>query len=156
MKISELIRKELILPEIRASRKEDVIRELSEYLARQDEGVSGAEVTKVLLEREKLGSTALGDGIAVPHGKLETVQKLVGCLGRSRRGIDFGAEDGKPTHFLFVIVAPPDCAGDHLKALARISRLFKDPDIRGRLMAAETAADLHAVFEEADAAAQQR
>lgn len=150
MKIGEMIREDLILPEVRSSRKDEVIRELAGFLASNDDRVTAADVTRVLLEREKQGSTALGEGIAVPHGKLGSVDELIACLGRSRRGVDFGAADGKPTHFFFVIVAPPSSAGDHLKALARISRVFRDDSLRDRLMDAETAEEMQNVIGEAE------
>lgn len=146
MKISELIREDLILPEIRASRKEDVIRELAAHLASASTLFTEEQIARVLTEREKLGTTALGEGIAVPHAKIESLDRMTGCFARSRKGIDFGAEDRHPTHFFFVILAPPDCAGDHLKTLARISRLFKDRAIRDRLMAATSAAELYDVI----------
>lgn len=152
MKIVDFIREESILPEIRAAKKQDVIRELADHLAEHNEGVNQEDVVRVLLERERLGSTAISEDIAVPHGKLDAVGKLVASFARSRKGIHFGAEDGRPTHFFFVLVAPTRSAGDHLKALARISRLFRNPDFRSRLMAADTAADIYRIIKEEDTA----
>lgn len=153
MKIADFIREELILPEIRSTKKADVIRELASHLAAHETDVGTDELIRVLNERERLGSTAIGEAIAIPHGKLDAVHRLVGCFGRSRKGIDFASEDGQPTHFFFVLVAPSNSTGEHLKALARISRLFKNPDVRGRLMAAATAHELYGVIEQEDAAA---
>lgn len=153
MKITDFIREELILPEIRSTKKADVIRELASHLAAQEQGVGRDELATVLVEREQLGSTALGEGIAIPHGKLASLNRLVGCFGRSRRGVDFASEDGEATHFFFVLAAPATSTGEHLKALARISRLFKTDDVRKRLMSASTAAELYRIIEEADAAA---
>jgi PTS system nitrogen regulatory IIA component len=105
---------------------------------------------RVLIERERLASTAIGEGVAIPHGKLP-VPKLVGCVGISRRGVDFESMDGRPTHIFFVLVAPENSTGIHLKALARISRLFKDPDFRSRLLQARDAADMFRVLADEDA-----
>ena len=89
---------------------------------------------KVLEERELLASTAIGDGIAIPHGKLDSVGRLVGALGRAVAGIEFDSIDGKPTHLVFMLVAPASSTGIHLKALARLSRLFRDAGFRKRLL----------------------
>jgi PTS system nitrogen regulatory IIA component len=89
--------------------------------------------------------------VAIPHGKLDAVGKLVACVGRSRTGVDFDSIDGQPTHIFFVLVAPENSTGIHLKALARISRLFKDPEFRARLLAAPDAAGMFKVIAEEDA-----
>lgn len=149
MKIVDFIREELILPDLRSRRKVDVIRELASRLAAV-EGVDAVAVERVLLEREKLGSTALAEGIAIPHAKLDSVEDLIGCVGRSRRGVDFGSEDGAPTHLFFVLIAPQGSTGDHLKALARISRLFKDPGFRDRVMSAESASEVFDIINRHD------
>lgn len=151
MQITDFLREELVLPEIRGGRKAEVIRELASHLAGV-EGVPQKVLERVLLEREQLGSTALGESIAIPHAKLDSAKRLAGCLGRSRKGIDFDSVDGKRTHFFFVLLAPQNSVGDHLKALARISRLFKNAAFRERLMAAETAHDMYTIIREADAA----
>jgi PTS system nitrogen regulatory IIA component len=101
--------------------------------------VEAEGLRRVLEERELLASTAIGDGIAIPHGKLETIGQLWGVLARSRPGIEFESIDGKPTHLIFMLVAPVSSTGVHLKALARLSRLFRDADFRQRLLAAPTA-----------------
>jgi nitrogen PTS system EIIA component len=151
VKIIDFIREELILPDIRATKKAAVIRELAAHLGRI-ECMDANAIERVLEAREQLGSTAVGEGIAIPHGKMETADRLIGCLGRSRKGVDFGSEDGKPTHFFFALVAPEGSTGDHLKALARISRLFRDPSIRARLTEAETAAGIYAILEQEERA----
>lgn len=151
MKLTDFIRKELVLPNLTARRKKDVIRELAEQIATQ-ENVDAAAVEQTLLEREKLGSTAVEHGIAIPHGKLDAVPRLIGCVARSRKGVDFESEDGAPSHLIFVLLAPRASTGDHLKALARISRLLKGPSTRSRLMAAESAEEMYAILAEEDAA----
>jgi PTS system nitrogen regulatory IIA component len=151
MRIEEFITEALILPEIRATRAADVITELGALLAQGHPGVSEADIIRVLLARERVGSTALGEGLAVPHAKLRSLDHLIACFGRSRRGVEFGAADRKPTRFFFALVAPESSAGDYLKALARISRLFRNPELSGRLMAARGAHDIFRVLTEADA-----
>jgi nitrogen PTS system EIIA component len=151
MKIVDFIREDLILPDLKSKAKLDLLAELADHLAKQHEGVSRDALLKVLVDRERLASTAIGEGVAIPHGKLDAVGKLVACVGRARDGIDFDSMDGRPTHLFFVLVAPENSTGVHLKALARISRLFKDPEFRTRLMAAETAHDMYNVIADEDA-----
>src|SRR5690606_10900224 len=107
--------------------------------------------TRVLAEREELASTAIGDGVAIPHGKLAQVGEIVACLGRSRAGIDFGSMDGQPTHLFFVMVAPENSTGAHLKALARISRVFKDAQFRRHLLDAPDAEAMYQIIQQEDA-----
>ena len=105
----------------------------------------------MLEEREQLASTAIGDGIAIPHGKLDSVGHLVGALGRAVDGIEFESIDGKPTNLVFMLVAPASSTGVHLKALARLSRLFRDADFRKRLLDAPSAEAMYQVIVEEDA-----
>ena len=151
MKIVEFIREDLVLPELRHTAKLDVIEELADHLARHHEGLDKASLVKVLIEREKLASTAIGEGVAIPHGKLDAVGKLIACVGRARNGVDFDSIDGQPTFIFFVLVAPENSTGIHLKALARISRLFKDPEFRTRLMAADGTKEMFRVIADEDA-----
>jgi PTS system nitrogen regulatory IIA component len=151
VKIVEFIREDLILPELKNTAKQAILEELAEHLAAHHPGVDRAALVKVLVDREKLASTAIGEGVAIPHGKLDAVGRLVACVGRSRAGVDFDSIDGQPTHIFFVLVAPENSTGIHLKALARISRLFKDPEFRARLLAAPDAATMFKVIAEEDA-----
>jgi PTS system nitrogen regulatory IIA component len=151
MKITDFVRPELIIPELQGQTKPQVIAELARQLARTQAGVDADALTRVLMEREELASTAIGEDIAIPHGKLDSVSRLIGCLGRSTRGIDFDSLDRRPTHLFFVLIAPESSTGMHLKALARISRLFKDADFRARLMRAGSAGELFRTLEEEDA-----
>jgi PTS system nitrogen regulatory IIA component len=151
MRIVDFIREDLILPELRSKQKLDVLSELAKHLSVHHQGVNADDLVKVLVERERLASTAIGEGVAIPHGKLDAVGKLVACVGRARDGVDFDSMDGRPTHLFFVLVAPENSTGVHLKALARISRLFKDPEFRTRLMAAETSKEMYDVIAEEDA-----
>jgi PTS system nitrogen regulatory IIA component len=136
MRIMDFLNENYITLNLKAKNKREVLEELVDLLVKGGELDNKEEMVKVLWEREKLGSTGIGEGIAIPHGKTKTVKKLVAALGRSINGIDFDTLDGKPAHLFFLLVAPYDSAGPHLKALARISRLFKDEDFREKLMKA--------------------
>src|SRR4029453_15427940 len=102
----------------------------------QQGGIDAGRLVEVLWERERLGSTAIGDGIAIPHGKLPGLKGVIGPFGRAVAGVDFDSLDGSPTHLFFLLVAPEDSVGQHLKALARVSRLLKDRAFRDKLIAA--------------------
>jgi PTS system nitrogen regulatory IIA component len=154
MKIVDFVGPELIVPQLQAHEKSAVIRELADHLAAHVSGpqkIDREVLAKVLLERERLASTAIGEGVAIPHGKLDAVGKLVACVGRAPEGVDFDSMDGRPTHLFFVLVAPENSTGVHLKALARISRLFKDPEFRTRLMQAKDAQEIFRVIADEDA-----
>ncbi len=151
MRIVDFIREDLIVSKLGSRQKQDVLVELAGHLAEHFNGVRHEDLIRVLMEREKLASTAIGEGIAIPHGKLDSVGKLVACVGRSLEGVEFDSMDGRPTHIFFVLVAPENSTGAHLKALARISRLFKDTEFRARLMAAENAQEMFRVIAEEDA-----
>ena len=144
MKIADILSEDVVLPALAGRNKEDVIQELAGIVARSHPDIDRTRLVHALEERERLNSTALGEGVAIPHGKLGGVSQVLAAFGRSPSGVDFSSLDGKPTHLFFLLVAPEDSAGAHLKALARISRLLKSPDFRSRLM---RAADAHELFE---------
>jgi PTS system nitrogen regulatory IIA component len=150
MKLAEFVREDLVLAEITATSKDAVIDEIAALVAAQTPPLEAASVARVLKDREKLASTAIGDGVAIPHGKLASAMALVACVARSTQGVDFDSMDGRPTHLFFVLVAPENSTGVHLKALARISRLFKDADFRARLLAAPGPADMYRTLVEED------
>lgn len=139
MKISEFLNSKAAKADLQSLSKEDVISELLDILIETGsiEKKNKKKILEILLAREALGSTAIGQGIAIPHGKSDSVKKLVGCIGVSKQGVAFDALDGEPVHIFFLLVAPVDSAGPHLKALARISRLLKDKYIRDSLRSAE-------------------
>jgi PTS system nitrogen regulatory IIA component len=149
MKILDVLDKRLIVPEIASKTKEGVLRELVHVLA-QVEKVSEDRMIEILLERESLGSTGIGEGVAIPHGKSKEVKKILASFGRSLPGMDFQSLDGKPTHLFFLLIAPEDSAGMHLKALAQISRLMKDQTFRKRLMDAHSAEEIYSLFSEGE------
>ena len=135
MQIMSFLDEQAISCEMKARTKEDVIRELVTLLVKSGtiKEKDVARLIQVLLEREALGSTGIGQGVAIPHGKSNIVSKLVSAFSVSREGVAFDALDGEPVHLFFLLIAPEDSAGPHLKALARISRLLKDKHLRDRL-----------------------
>src|SRR5216684_7481689 len=149
MKIAEFLREDLILPDLQATDKAGVLRELCTPLARAH-GLDPGRLTETLLEREKLGSTGIGEGVAIPHGKLPGIPGLIAAFARSKAGVDFASIDGKPTYLFFVLFAPDNSAGLHLKALARISRLFKQPQFRQSILQAPDAAAIFRIISEED------
>ncbi|MEO8215310.1 MAG: PTS sugar transporter subunit IIA [Myxococcales bacterium] len=151
MKVTDFLGPDMVIADLVADTKSGVLAELSRHLAARVDSVNPLVLGKVLEERELLASTAIGDGIAIPHGKLDAVGCLVGVLGRARAGIEFESIDGKPTHLVFMLVAPASSTGVHLKALARLSRLFRDADFRERLLAAPDAAAMYQVIVDEDA-----
>jgi nitrogen PTS system EIIA component len=149
VRIAEFLSQEAVIPELRAQDKEGILRELSAALVRAHPSLKQERLVEVLREREKLGSTGIGEGVAIPHGKLPGLQQLLAAFGVSRAGADFEAIDGKPTHLFFALLAPENSAGVHLKALARISRLFKSARFRAAILEAGSAeAILHLVSQE--------
>lgn len=151
MKISEILNKDLLIPNLRAKNKKGVLEELASVLVDQGKLRDLDRVVEVLLEREKLGSTGIGDGIAIPHGKIKDLEGVVASFGRSLEGVDFESIDQKPAHLFFLLMAPENSAGMHLKALARISRLLKDPNFRKRLMEAKDREELFQIISDEDA-----
>lgn len=135
MKIMDFLVPKAVSSNLTSTNKKEVIEELMGLLINAGvvEKKHKNKVLEVLMAREALGSTAIGQGIAIPHGKCDCVKKLVGCLGVNKPGIDFDSLDGEPAYIFFLLVAPVDSAGPHLKALAKISRLLKDKYIRESL-----------------------
>ncbi|MDO8693720.1 MAG: PTS sugar transporter subunit IIA [Sheuella sp.] len=135
MKILEFLHEQAVACELKAQSKDGIIRELVELLVRagavKDKDVD--TIIDILKNREALGSTGIGQGVAIPHGKTNAVAQLVGAFGVSRAGVDFASLDGTPAHLFFLLIAPEDSAGPHLKALARISRLLKERHLRDHL-----------------------
>lgn len=151
MKIVDLIARDMIVPALAGTDKRAILEELAAHVARHQPRIDRAALTRVLVDREALASTAIGEGVAIPHGKLPAVTEIVACLGRVQAGVDFDAMDKQPTYLFFVLVAPESSTGAHLKALARISRVFKDSQFRRRLLDAVDADAMYAVITEEDA-----
>lgn len=150
MKVLDFLDSQAVQLELKSQTKQDVIAELCQLLKEKDKIQDAATVLNSLMEREKLGSTGIGQGIAIPHGKSTAVDKVVAALGISRKGIDFESLDGEPVHLVFMLVAPPDSAGAHLKALARISRLLKDKFFRQALREAKSIDEIKKIIQEED------
>lgn len=151
MRIDDFLAEDMVVPALEGRKKDDVIEELAEVVSRHHPEIDHWKLVGALQDRERLNSTALGEGVAIPHGRLSGVKRVVAAFGRSPQGVDFNSLDGKPTHLFFLLVAPEDSAGAHLKALARISRLLKDDAFRARLMQAEDGASLYRIMREEDA-----
>jgi len=135
MQIMDFLSKKAILIDINSTKKEDVIKEMVDLLVESGdiERRNRNKLIDALMSREALGSTAIGQGIAIPHAKCDCVDKLIASFGLSKKGVDFDSLDGELAYIFFLLVAPQDSAGPHLKALARISRLLKDKYFRDSL-----------------------
>lgn len=150
MKILDILAVDSIVPELQGKTKHQVLEELIDAVKQNKPQVNSERLMKVLLERERLGSTGIGDGIAIPHGKLKEIDDLVLSFGRSTQGIDFESMDGKPVHLFFLLVAPESCAGIHLRALARIARLLKNGVVRKRLGKVDNREDIVSIIQQED------
>jgi PTS system nitrogen regulatory IIA component len=150
MKIIELLDPKCILPDLQATNKRGVLEELAAALVNGHTEVNLQAVVEVLLERERLGSTGIGDNIAIPHGKLPQLSQMLLGFGRSLKGVDFDSMDGKPSHLFFLLLAPANSAGLHLKALAKISRMLMSQTFRDSLMASGGPEDILRLIEEKD------
>ncbi len=148
MKLNDILVREACIVDMKARTKKEALRELSEVLAGSVKGLDAAGLLDMLLEREKLGTTAMGDGIAIPHARIEALDRLLASFGRSRQGVGFDSVDGKPTHLFFLLVAPGREGSAHLLTLARLSRLLSSPEFRSKLLDVESSDDLFRVLEE--------
>lgn len=150
MKIIDFLGSDSIIPDLASRDKNSAIEEMANLLAACNRELDKRQVLAVLLERESISTTAIGEGVAIPHGKLPKVERVLGVFARSREGIDFASLDGEPTHLFFALIAPQNAAADHLKALARISRLLKDEHFRRRLLTAKDSQELYTLIAEED------
>jgi nitrogen PTS system EIIA component len=151
MKISEMLDRRAVVPDLQGQTKPELLRELCHPLAVIHAGLSEDRLVQTLLDRERLGSTGLAEGVAIPHGKLKGLPRLIGSFGRCVSGVDFQALDKNPTQLFFVIFAPEAAGGDHLRALARVSRLFRSAQFRDRVLEAPDAAAIYDLIEGEDA-----
>lgn len=152
MKITDFLREKAITVNLAAADKEGVIRELVHLLVKAGEikPVEEEKLSPILLAREALGSTGIGQGVGIPHGKSSCVKELIAAFGLSKRGVNFDSLDGEPAHIFFLLVAPEDSAGPHLKALARISRLLKDRFFRESLKEAKDEKQILRIIQQED------
>lgn len=150
MKITDFLSVQTVIPALAQQEKNAVLEELAGWLAANHPNLDAKRVLSVLMERERISTTAIGEGVAIPHGKLPGLERIFGVFARSSEGVDFNSLDGGPTHLFFVLIAPEGAAADHLKALARISRLLKDEAFRRRLMAAKSNQELFTLIADED------
>jgi nitrogen PTS system EIIA component len=147
MTLLDILSPESTIVDLKGETKEEIIAELVNSLHLGDAINDKDKVLQAVLEREKIMSTGIGDGIAIPHGKSDAVVKLVAALGTQKRGVDFEALDGEPAYVFFLLVSPANVSGPHIKALARISRLLKNDDFKKRLIAASSSEEIISVIQ---------
>ncbi|HME72447.1 MAG TPA: PTS sugar transporter subunit IIA [Myxococcota bacterium] len=151
MKIMDILVRDAVILDLSSHAKRDVLAEMAHRLAAAEPGLDEQRLLEVLLERESLQSTGIGEGVAIPHGKLPGLKRLIASFARSRAGVDFESIDGLRTQLFFLLVVPEHSGGQHLKALARISRFFRDAAFRKGLLEAERIEDVFRSIEEEDA-----
>ena len=143
MKLSDLLNQNHVIPDLKAKDKKGVLEELVDVIVSSDPTLDKNSLVKVLLERERLGSTGIGDGVAIPHGKFQGLKHPIISFGRSRKGLDFDAMDGEAVFLFFLLVAPEDSASIHLKALAKIAKIIKGRSFRSVLMQVPTREEIY-------------
>jgi PTS system nitrogen regulatory IIA component len=148
MKISEILHRSAIIADLKSNDKKGVLEELAAAVSNAE--TDSQDILKVLLEREQLGSTGIGGGIGIPHGKLNSIHSIVVGFGLSRGGVDFDSLDNKPVHIFFLLITPENSTGSHLKVLAQISRLLKQSDFKDRLMKAESVDNIVQIIHDVD------
>jgi len=145
MPLTDLVVPQAVVPALRVNSKKQALQELAARAAAMS-GRSDREIFEVLMQRERLGSTGIGSGIAIPHGKLAKLDRLFGVFARLERPVDFEALDGQPVDLMFLLLAPEAAGADHLKALARVARLLRDPEVARKLRESRDAEALYAVL----------
>ena len=145
MLLTDLVAPNAIIPALKVNNKKQILQELAAKAAELC-GQSERTILEILQQREKLGSTGVGNGIAIPHGKLPKLNKLFGLFARLERAVDFEALDGQPVDLVFLLLAPEAAGADHLKALARVARLLRDPEVARKLRESRDAEALYAVL----------
>ena len=150
MKITDYLTENDVLTQLTATTREGVIREMVDHLKASGKIEDAEALVQILLDREMLGSTGIGHGVAIPHGRLGGLNEILLVFGRSVEGVDFDAHDGNPVSLFFLLVAPEDSAGLHLKTLARISRVVKNPECRNALMGTDDQSTLYSTIDEED------
>jgi PTS system nitrogen regulatory IIA component len=150
MRLDQILKLEYLNDDLQAKTKTEALVELSSMITKGSVTLDKSQIIDVLQQREKLGSTGIGDGVAIPHGKVSALEELVVAFGRSKNGVAFDSMDGKPVHLFFLLLAPENCTGQHLKALAKISKMLKAGNFRRKLMEAKSKSDLYKVIIEQD------
>lgn len=150
MKIDEILSKDSIIANLVGTNKEQVLREITDFLQNLKLIKNKETLLNTLMEREKLGSTGIGENVAIPHGKSDELSQIIIVFGRSLEGVDFESLDQKPVHFVCMVIAPSNSTGQHLKALARISRLFKNQNLRENILKLQDANQIYSLLLEED------
>ena len=150
MKITDILKKEHIIKELDSCDKKNVLDELSSFLENEGEITNKENLLAALIGREKLGSTGIGENVAIPHAKISEIDKIITVFGRSKNGVEFESLDQKPVNFIFLVLAPENSTGQHLKALARISRLFKNPSLRESVLRTNEADQIYSILVDED------
>jgi len=150
MKLVDVLNQDCIIANLKGSEKREVLEEMVEELSFKFGDVDREKLLEVLLEREKLGSTGIGYGVAIPHARLKGLNSIIVSFGRSLKGVEFQTMDERPAHLFFLIVAPEDSTTAHIKILARISHLLQDAVLRNRLMMASTQEEIFSIIAEED------
>jgi nitrogen PTS system EIIA component len=150
MKIDDILKKDSIIANLAGANKGEILREITDFLQKQGLIKDKETLLNTLMEREKLGSTGIGENVAIPHGKSDELSHIITVFGRSLQGVDFESLDQKPVHFVCMVIAPSNSTGQHLKALARISRLFKNQDLREGILELQDANQIYSLLLEAD------
>jgi PTS system nitrogen regulatory IIA component len=151
MKISNILVQEAVILDLESKDKDGALVEMADVLAATEPSLNSEKLVSVLRERESLQSTGMGEGVAIPHGRIANLNQLMVAFARSRKGVDFDSIDGQPTHLFFVLVVPESSGGQHLKALARISRFLRDETFRESLLEAETREEIIQAIQSEDA-----
>jgi mannitol/fructose-specific phosphotransferase system IIA component (Ntr-type) len=146
--ITNLLTPELVLEDFRAATRDDALAKIAEHVAASANGVDGAELLRTLEEREAQSSTALGEGVAIPHARMARLKRTIILFARSSGGIEWKSPDRRPVHLVLMLAGPADDPGGYLKTLAAVSRLMRDAQCRARLMAATTADELLRILRE--------
>ncbi|MEN6330613.1 MAG: PTS sugar transporter subunit IIA [Smithella sp.] len=146
MSLEQILKKEYLNDDLQAKNKTEALNELSEIAIKGSLKLNKRQVYDALLQREKLGSTGIGDGVAIPHGKISNLEQVIVAFGRSKNGVAFDSIDGKPVHIFFLLLAPENSTSHHLRTLAKVCRMLKTANFRKRLMAAESNNDFYEII----------
>ena len=146
MKIEEILKKESVIADLLGDSKVKVIKEMTQCLKKNNFIKNDQALFETLMEREKLGSTGIGENVAIPHGKSDEVTQIITVLARSKKGVEFESLDQKPVHFVCMVIAPAHSTGQHLKVLARVSRIFKNQGVREEILEAENSDTIYSIL----------
>ncbi len=150
MDLSDVLKPTLIWPRLESTTKAEIIHELAQKISVQMPELNECQISEILMERERLGSTGIQDGIAIPHGKVPALENIVVACGLCPDGVDFDSHDGKPTKIFFVLLAPEFAAGQHLKVLAKLSRILKSETFRAKLIDCQDSTSMLKIIVEED------